>query len=203
MQDLINRLEALSGAWKEQFDNPPDLSFSWEIDAQTGVLSLNGKGICPAASIAPEGESYDVEYLFLKTNFGDIGIFIEWPYDGEATVKEVTAHLSNDEYMALVERFDKELKECDGRMDILYAKYSNQRKQLVNDGFGPADQEFAIASGMVDIIADNIIMAYMARSGWGTDLDDDSYPWFQPTKEDILKGRVFSTYKIHLQEAEK
>lgn len=89
MQDLINRLEALSDAWKDQFDNPPDLSFSWEIDAHTGVLSLNGKGICPAASIAPEGESYDVEYIYLATRNGCISITIDWPYAGPAKIGKV------------------------------------------------------------------------------------------------------------------
>lgn len=202
MQDLINRLEALGSAWKAQFDNPPDLSFSWEIDAQTGVLSLNGKGICPAASIVQDGEAYDVEYLFLKTNFGEIEIFIEWPYDGEAVVKEVTTS-GEPEYLDLVKRFEKELEESGQRLDVLYAKYSNQMKQLVNDGFGPVDQEFKIVSDMVDIIAHNIVEAFMACSGWGINMAESPYPWFRPTKEDILAGKVLSSYKIHLQEAEK
>lgn len=87
---IITRMEALGAAWKKQFDNPPSLSLSWSLDA--GVLALNGVGLCPAAAIAPEGETYDVEILTLPLQDGRIEILIDWPFGGSARVAEIITH---------------------------------------------------------------------------------------------------------------
>lgn len=89
---IINRLEALSEAWKAQFDNPPTIPLLWSIDAQTGVLSLDSVGVCPAADIEPAGETYDVEVMSLPIQNGYVDIVIDWPYGGEAKISEVVTH---------------------------------------------------------------------------------------------------------------
>lgn len=91
MQDpIITRMDALGAAWKRQFDNPPSLSLSWSLDA--GVLALNGVGVCSAASIAPQGETFDVEFFTLPLQDGYVDVYIEWPFKGPARVAEIITH---------------------------------------------------------------------------------------------------------------
>lgn len=87
---IINRMDTLGAAWKQQFDNPPSLSLVWSLDA--GVLALNGVGVCPAAAICPEGESFDVEDLFIPLHDGWVDIVIDWPFEGLARVAEIVTH---------------------------------------------------------------------------------------------------------------
>lgn len=91
MQDsIITRMDALGSAWKQQFDNPPHLPLSWSLDA--GVLALNGVSVCPAASIATEGETYDVDQLSLPLQDGSVEILIDWPFGGAARIAEIVTH---------------------------------------------------------------------------------------------------------------
>ena len=87
---IITRMDALGAAWKQQFDNPPSLSLVWSLDA--GVLALNGVGVCPAAAICPEGESFYAESLTILLQDGWIDIVIDWPFDGPARVAEIVTH---------------------------------------------------------------------------------------------------------------
>ena len=198
MQELINRLEALSEAWKGQFDNPPSTPLVWEIDASTGVLRLNGKDVCLASTISPSGETYDAEYLFLETTFGEVSIFIEWPFAGDAEVKEVETYNEDEDYLLTLRKFEQELAANDGRYDVLYAKYSNKLKQAVSEGRMPGEPEASEAALMVDVIERNIVDLFMARRGWALDLSAEPSRWFQPSKEDLQNGNVFSGHKVYI-----
>lgn len=90
-EQLIGRLERLGEAWKSQFENPPTLPMSWSIDASTGVLMLNGVGVCSAAAII-QGETYDVEQLTLPLQDGSVEILIDWPFGGAARIAEIVTH---------------------------------------------------------------------------------------------------------------
>lgn len=82
--EIITRMERLSRCWKSQFDNPPDLSLRWTVDA-AGILRLDGQIVCRAADVA-EGESYDVELLDLPLRAGrHAEVKIAWPYAGPAS----------------------------------------------------------------------------------------------------------------------
>ena len=90
MEQLINRMKALSDAWKAQFDNPPkDLEFSWDMDPNTGKLKVNNIDLCYADTILPQGERFDVEFLELPTVYGCCRIVIAWPFDGPAEIDKI------------------------------------------------------------------------------------------------------------------
>lgn len=92
MQDLINRLEALSSGWRAQFENPVDIPLSWSIDAVTGVLCLNGVEVCHTDSLELTGETFDVEVLTLPLITGYVDIILDCPYTGTGRVCEIVTH---------------------------------------------------------------------------------------------------------------
>lgn len=100
MQDLLKRLEALSAAYKGQFDNPPSLSLSWG-QAPDGGLTLDGLWLCPARYVEPKGETVSPECLTLALTDGFLDIFVDWPYRGPARIASVTHSLADREGAAV------------------------------------------------------------------------------------------------------
>lgn len=91
MNNPITNLEQLTKAWKAQFDNPPDLAFSWDTDI-SGFLQLNGVRICPLYELAA-ADAFDVEWLRLDLQNGNYVIIeIDWPFDGAARISEIIHH---------------------------------------------------------------------------------------------------------------
>lgn len=82
--------------------------------------------------------------------------------------------MSND-MGALSRRFDKELEECGGQLDALFARYSNRVTELVVNGCGTKDPEFVDATDMLDCVIYSMTQAFMEERGWTWDLDDVPY----------------------------
>lgn len=83
--EIFEALNALTSAWKAQFDNPPDVPMAWTEKDGDGMAFLDDLEVCPVAMVNEEDLHYDVENLWIGLVDGDeIRIKIFWHYGGKA-----------------------------------------------------------------------------------------------------------------------
>ncbi len=81
---------ALSAAWKAQFDDPPSIPLYFKVN-ERNQLTLDGIVICDNSAVRAADTAYDCEYLFLSTHHPDqfYRIKIVWTFDDEIFIDEV------------------------------------------------------------------------------------------------------------------
>ena len=86
---LLTDIRNLFEDWKSIFDNPPELAYSLEIDAD-GIVQLNGASLCPADEINIPDSSYNLEFIRLETHSGVwFTVVITWPYEGAPSITQI------------------------------------------------------------------------------------------------------------------
>lgn len=82
--DIFEALNALSDAWKAQFDNPPAVPMVWTEKDGDGMAFLDDLEVCPVVMVDVEDLHYDVEDLWIGLVDGDeVRVHIDWPNFGE------------------------------------------------------------------------------------------------------------------------
>ena len=82
--ETFEALNALTAAWKAQFDNPPEVPMAWTERDGGGMAFLDDLEVCPVAMVNEEDLHYDVEDLWIGMVDGDeIHIKISWPFEGK------------------------------------------------------------------------------------------------------------------------
>ena len=94
---LLERLAALSAAYKAQFDNPPEISLEWSI--QDNILYLDGIRLCPVAAIDTAGETEWAQGMCLQLIDGRLDIIVDWPF-GESKARIGSVLVSRYIYQA-------------------------------------------------------------------------------------------------------
>lgn len=80
--EVFEALNALSAAWKEQFENPPKVPMLWTEKDGDGMAFIDDLEVCPAAMVDFDGLSYDVSDIWVGLIDGDeVHIHIEWSFD--------------------------------------------------------------------------------------------------------------------------
>lgn len=113
--NLIKRMEALSAAYKAQFDNPPEIPLKWDI--RLDMLRVDGIEVCPVSDLAPTGEAAWADCLCLPLMDGRMDIQIEWKY-GEVRARIYRVSVTRNIY--LVDDEDEDLTPGNGGKDCLY-----------------------------------------------------------------------------------
>lgn len=88
---IITDLNALSDAWKTQFNEPPAIPLDWHLD-DLGDLYLNNLHICRGALIFPYEPIYNRERLIVETADGYFDILIRYPFDEMDPISEIIQH---------------------------------------------------------------------------------------------------------------
>lgn len=88
---IITDLNALSTAWKGQFNAPPAIPLNWSLDA-LGDLWLNNLNICRGAFVFPYEPIYNRERLIVETTEGYLDILIRYPFDEMDPISEIIQH---------------------------------------------------------------------------------------------------------------
>lgn len=84
--EAFEALNALTAAWKKQFDNPPEAPMAWTEKDGDGMAFLDDLEVCPVAMVNEEDLHYDVEDLWIGLVDGDeIRIHIDSLINGKAS----------------------------------------------------------------------------------------------------------------------
>lgn len=89
--DVIQALNDLSSAWKNQFDRPPKTPLLWTSMPDSDMVMLDSFEVCPVKMVNTNALYYDVEDLWIRLfDFNEIHIHIGWTYSGEITISVVS-----------------------------------------------------------------------------------------------------------------
>jgi len=84
--ETFDALNALTAAWKEQFDNPPAVPMLWTERDGDGMAFMDDLEVCPVAMVDEEDLHYDVENLWIGLMDGDeIRVHIDWTFSGRVS----------------------------------------------------------------------------------------------------------------------
>lgn len=82
--ETFDALNALTAAWKAQFETPPTVPMLWTERDGDGMAFLDDLEVCPVAMVNEEDLHYDVEDLWIGLVDGDeIRINIICDFEGK------------------------------------------------------------------------------------------------------------------------
>jgi len=69
--EIFEALNELTAAWKEQFENPPEVPMAWTERDGDGMAFMDDLEVCPVAMVDEDSLQYDTEDLWIGLVDGD------------------------------------------------------------------------------------------------------------------------------------